>query len=55
MLPFISINEGHVYEGEIFLFSEYVTDNSIKLHVPGEQGTIKHTKPPKLYLQKQQL
>lgn len=49
MLPFISfpertLNDGHVYRGEIFLFGEYVTENSTKRHVPGERGTIKHTK-----------
>lgn len=38
------LNDGHVYRGEIFLFSEYITENSIKPYVPGKLGTIKHTK-----------
>ena len=38
------LNDRHVYRGEMFLVSEYITENSIKPYVPGELGTIKHTK-----------
>lgn len=34
----------NVLRGELFLFSEFITWNSSKPHVPGELRTIKHTK-----------
>lgn len=42
------LNDRHVYRGEIFLFSEYITENRIQPHVPGELRTIKHTKQQNL-------